>query len=159
MLGLPIGGYMAGRVGFFAFLLVAGVVVFVRHQASGRAPQLSEQEIARQHEYQTAVDESHRTGRPVVLDFYADWCGPCRWMQANTWNDARVMRAMQNFVLLPVNVDHNPELSRKFGVQGIPYVVVISPDGKVLRSQTGAVPPDQLLSWLPEVRPQTTSAQ
>src|SRR5437660_1061223 len=116
---------MAGKVGFFAFLLVACVAVFVRHQASGRAPQLTDRAtIARQAEYKAALVESHRTGKPVVLDFYADWCGPCRWMQANTWSDPRVVRAMQNFVLLPVNVDNNGELSRLFGVSGIPRVVV-----------------------------------
>lgn len=151
---------MAGKVGFLAFLLVAGVVVFVRYQASGRAPQITDKEmVARQGEYQAALERSRQTGKPVVLDFYADWCGPCRWMQVNTWKDPRVVRAMQNFVLMPVNVDQNRELSQMFRVEGIPYVVVISPDGKIIRSQTGAVPPDALVSWLPEVNFQTTSAQ
>jgi thiol:disulfide interchange protein len=151
---------MTGKVAFFTFLLVACVAMFIRHQVSSRAPRLTDKGmIARQAEYQSALDESHRIGKPIVLDFYADWCGPCRWMQANTWNDPRVVRAMQNFVLVPVNVDQNRELSKMFGVEGIPYVVVISPDGKVMRSQTGAVPPDTLISWLPEVNRETTSAQ
>ena len=151
---------MTGKVAFFTFLLVACVAMFIRHQVSSRAPRMTDKSmIARQAEYQSALDESHQTGKPIVLDFYADWCGPCRWMQANTWNDPRVVRAMQNFVLMPVNVDHNRELSKMFGVEGIPYVVVISPDGKVMRSQTGAVPPDTLISWLPVVNRETTSAQ
>jgi thioredoxin-related protein len=48
-----------------------------------------------------------------------------------------------------VNVDGNRELSKLYGVRGIPYVVVISPDGKIIRSQTGAMPSDRFLSWLP----------
>lgn len=151
---------MTGKLGFLAFLLVACAVVFVGHQVSGRAPRMTDKAmLARQGEYQAALDESHRTGKPVVLDFYADWCGPCRWMQANTWRDPRVERAMQNFVLMPVNVDRNRELAKMFGVGGIPYVVVISPDGKIMCSQTGAVPPDRLLSWLPKVTPETTSTE
>jgi len=151
---------MNGKLGFLAFLLVGGVVVFLHYHVSGRAPQMTDKEmIARQADYQAALERSRETGKPVVLDFYADWCGPCRWMQANTWHDPRVAQAMQNFVLLPVNVDGNRELSKLFGVSAIPYVVVISPDGKIIRSQTGAMPPERLLSWLPEVPHETASAR
>jgi len=66
---------------------------------------------------------------------------------------------MRNFVLRTVNVDNNPELSGMFGVSAIPRVVVISPQGKILASQTGAMPPDALLSWLPQTKRQTASAQ
>ena len=66
---------------------------------------------------------------------------------------------MQNFVFVSVNVDGNPELSRLFGVSSIPRVVVISPDGKILSSQVGAMPPDRLLSWLPQVHPVTARAE
>lgn len=151
---------MDSKSGFLLFLVLACVGAYVGYQHTGRAPQLAgAQMIARQGEYQAALDESHRTGRPVVLDFYADWCGPCQWMKANTWGDPRVERAMQNFVFVSVNVDGNPELSRLFGVSSIPRVVVISPAGKILASQVGAMPPDRLLSWLPQVHPVAASAE
>jgi thiol:disulfide interchange protein len=151
---------MTGKFGFFAFLLAVCVAVFFGHRPSGRAPVLSDKAmIVRQAEYRAALDESRRTGQPLVLDFYADWCGPCRWMHDNTWSDPRVARAMSNFVFMPVNVDTNSELSGLYGVSGIPHVVIVSPDGRILRSQTGAVPPDALLAWLPEVTPQRPAAR
>ena len=153
-------GIMAGKLAFFAFLLVGTIAAFVAYQAWGKAPRLNDKDMAaRQGEYQAALDESHRTGKPLILDFYADWCGPCRWMHENTWSDPRVVRAMRNFVFVPVNVDNNGELSHMFGVEGIPHVVLISPNGKIIGSQTGAVPPDRLLSWLPQVNREIPSAQ
>jgi thioredoxin 1 len=141
-------------------VLVAVCVAAIVFRYHGRAPRLTDKDvIARQSAYQAALDESHRSGKPLVIDFYADWCGPCRWMHENTWNDVRVQRAMQDFVFMPVNIDGNRELSHLFGVGGIPYVVVISPDGNILCSQTGAVPPDRLLGWLPPPNHQTAAAQ
>lgn len=151
---------MNGRFGFLFFLVAACVAAYVGYQHTGRAPQLAGAAmIARQGEYQAALAESKRTGRPVVLDFYADWCGPCQWMKANTWSDPRVERAMQSYVFVSVNVDQNAELSRLFGVSSIPRVVVISPEGKILASQVGAMPPDRLLSWLSPSHPVAANAE
>lgn len=151
---------MDSRIRFLFFVLASCVAAYVGYQHSGRAPQLAGAEmVARQGEYQGALDESKRTGKPLVLDFYADWCGPCQWMKANTWSDSNVRRAMQRYVFVSVNVDHNPELSRLFGVSSIPRVVVISPAGKILASKVGAMPPDPLLSWLPESHPVADSTE
>jgi thiol:disulfide interchange protein len=148
--GADILKWMSSGIKFVIFVLAACVAVGVARQFTGRAPRLTDKDvIARQGEYQWTLDESRRTGKPVVLDFYTDWCGPCRWMRENAWNDPRVVAAMRNYLFMPVNVDANRELSKMFGVEGIPHVVVISPDGKVIGSQTGAVPPDRLLAWLP----------
>lgn len=145
---------MNGKLGFLIFLVLGSVGLYVGYQHAGQAPQLAgAQMIARQSEYQAALQESQRTGKPVILDFYADWCGPCRWMKANTWNDARVTAAMRNYVFLSINVDQNAELSHLFGISSIPHVLVISPEGKILASQVGAMPPDRLLAWLPEAKP------
>jgi thiol:disulfide interchange protein len=147
---------MDSKSGFLFFLVVGCVAAYVGYRHTGRAPQLAGAEmVARQGEYQAALDESRRAGKPVVLDFYADWCGPCQWMKANTWGEPRVKQAMRNYVFVSVNVDQNQELARLYSVSSIPRVVVISPEGKILASQVGAMPPDRLLSWLPDARPNT----
>lgn len=145
---------MDGRFAFVIFLVLGSVGLYVGYQHMGQAPQLTDaQAIARQGEYESALAESRHTGKPVVLDFYADWCGACQWMKTTTWNDPRVTKAMQNYVFLSVNIDRNAELSHLFGVSSIPHVIVISSDGKIIATQVGAMPPDRLLTWLPESKP------
>ena len=80
----------------------------------------------------------------VLLDFYADWCGPCRMVApiieeiANERSDVAVAK---------VNVDENPDLAGKFGVASIPTLVVIR-NGKIASRSVGARPKDQILDML-----------
>lgn len=73
--------------------------------------------------------------RPVVLDFYADWCIPCHELDDRTFSDPDVIRALANHVKLKVNLTRmdSPEsksVAEKFGIQGVPTVIVLDKDGR-----------------------------
>ena len=84
------------------------------------------------------------SGKTVLLDFYADWCGPCR-MVAPVLHE--IAEEHPEYVIGKINVDNEPALARQFNVMSIPMLVVIK-DGKVAESSVGAKNKAQILKML-----------
>ena len=82
---------------------------------------------------------------PVLVDFWAAWCGPCRMVSPVL--DKLARERPGRIKLVKVAVDKSPGLSRRFDVQAIPTLMVMV-DGKVAARQAGAAPAEVLRSWL-----------
>ncbi|WP_255769589.1 thioredoxin [Pseudarthrobacter sulfonivorans] len=82
---------------------------------------------------------------PVLVDFWAAWCGPCRMVSPVL--DKLATERAGSIKLVKVDVDRAPRLSNRFDVQAIPTLMVMA-GGKVLAKQAGAAPATALRSWL-----------
>ena len=82
--------------------------------------------------------------KPLLLDFFAEWCGPCRMVSPII---DEIASEREDIVVGKINVDDEPELASEFGVYSIPTLIVMK-NGKVVKSSSGARPKEQILEML-----------
>lgn len=88
----------------------------------------------------TFDEEVLNSDKKVVVDFYADWCGPCKQMQPIF---EKVASQTEDVKFVRLNVDYAQDLSLKYGAYSIPFLVVFE-DGEVVKSNTGLISEDNL---------------
>ncbi len=90
----------------------------------------------------SSLDAAQKTAvrqkKIVLMDFMAEWCGPCKQMLATTYKDKTVVaRAGKQFVPVLIDVDQQPKLAQKYNVEAIPTVIFLDGNGKVLHRSMG----------------------
>ncbi|HEY1300863.1 MAG TPA: thioredoxin TrxA [Stellaceae bacterium] len=99
----------------------------------------------------TAVTDSNfetavlQASGPVLVDFWAEWCGPCK-MVAPFLEDLAADKAGK-LTVAKVNIDENPQAPMKYGVRGIPTMILFR-GGKVAATKVGALPKSKLYEWV-----------
>ena len=89
-------------------------------------------------------DEIKNSGKTVLLDFYADWCGPCKMVSPLV---DQIAEENPEYLVGKVNVDDESELAEQFGVMSIPTLVVLK-NGEVASKNVGALPKAKILEML-----------
>lgn len=89
-------------------------------------------------------DQIKSSERPVLLDLYADWCGPCRMVSPLV---EQIAEENPQYLVGKINVDSEPELAREFDVSSIPVLVVMK-GGRIVDRAVGAIPKPQILAML-----------
>ena len=89
-------------------------------------------------------EQVNNSEKPVLVDFFAEWCGPCRMLSPVI---EAIADEREDVLVAKVNVDENAELAARFGVVSIPTLVVIK-NGEVVNRASGARPKSQVLALL-----------
>ena len=85
---------------------------------------------------------------PVLIDFWAEWCGPCKQIAPSLDEISEELDGKMS--LAKVNIDENPETPSKYGVRGIPTLMLFK-DGEVASTKVGALPKSKLKEWVESV--------
>lgn len=98
-----------------------------------------------------AIKQAKSEHKPIVLDFSAEWCAPCKRMERTTFADAKVKELLECCILVRIDVDQHEELARRLGVVGLPDIRLVTPDGKVFQKLRGYQFPDSFAADLARI--------
>ena len=88
------------------------------------------------------------SGTPVLVDYWAEWCGPC--LQIGPALEEIATEMDGQVTIAKLNIDDNPLTATKFGVRGIPTLMLFK-DGQVAATKVGAVPKGKIVEWIESV--------
>ena len=77
-----------------------------------------------QDNFEGAMQRARTQGKPIMIDFYADWCGPCKMMEQSVYPDRDVIAQSQNWVTVKVNGEKRPDVMQAYGISGYPTLLV-----------------------------------
>jgi thiol:disulfide interchange protein len=90
--------------------------------------------------------------KPIIMDFYADWCQPCIAMEEGTYPDPRVMGEMADFVAIKVDTQQRIDIESRYGIAYYPTVVFLDPKGKEISRHVGYLGPEEMVQEIKRSR-------
>ncbi len=112
----------------------------------------AQSENIRWYDYEEGILTASATQKPAILDFYADWCGPCIAMEQGTYPDPRVISELKDFIAIKVDTQKRIDIESKYGIAYYPTVVFIDSKGKEVSRHIGYLEPEEMVKEIKESR-------
>jgi thioredoxin-like negative regulator of GroEL len=149
----PSGLKAASFLGGFSLVLVPlSLVLAPLPRAAAQGPEAAADEVKWRSDYNAARREAQDKGKPLVIDFGTEHCLWCKRLDATTFHDAAVVKAMNTgFVPLRIDAEKEASLANILRIQNYPTIVIAGPDGKILVTREGYLEADRFMEQLQRV--------
>ncbi|MCH2206088.1 MAG: thioredoxin domain-containing protein [Lentisphaerales bacterium] len=108
-------------------------------------------------DFKAALAESKEQGKAILIDFYADWCGPCKAMNEATLKDELVLSSLKDFILIKVDIDKNQQLAKEYRVSSIPHFTILNRHHEITSEVKGYKDAANFSKWIRENSDQALS--
>lgn len=119
-----------------------------RTSDAGQAETSPHSDIAWRRDLNAARQEAKQAGKPILVEFFATWCGACKRMDEQTFTDPKVLREMGQWIPVKVDVDQYSDQAASYRINGVPTLVFLSPDGRLITTLVGFAGPDEVLGLM-----------
>lgn len=122
------------------YFLLIGLICFLIDSAYAEQP-------FRNLDFDAALAAASKENKPIIIDFYATWCGPCKQLDKTTWKDAKVRAWLnENMIALKIDAEKERALAKRYRVRGYPTIVFLLADGSEIDRVVGYVDAEQFLA-------------
>ena len=98
--------------------------------------------------HKDALAQAKKSGKPVLIDFNAVWCGPCHMMENEVFKKASFAPEGKKWVLLKIDVDKHPDLASHYNAESLPMLVALNSKGRIVSRQPGYGGYDYTMKWV-----------
>jgi thiol:disulfide interchange protein len=127
-----VSGFLIAAV----LVLAAGVVLAAKPKPKPK-PAPKPTAIVWLTDFKAASDQAAKSKKPMMIDFYTDWCGWCKKLDSDTYTDSAVIDLSTKFVCVKVNADKFPDIAKSYKIEGYPTIVFTDSSAAEIHRQVG----------------------